>query len=152
MLRPSALILGFALLGAAPVSAPIKAGQWEITVHPNAIPIPRALAEAAEAFRTMMTHPETARVCLKKRDLTDLKPLFSVGGGQKSCTVSNLTVADGIVSANGQCVESDEPLAATIAGSYTATTFDYSVKRVTGGLDRPGTVAMTVSAKRIGSC
>ncbi len=139
MLRQSALLIGFALLAAAP--APVQPGGWEITVHPNAIPLPRALdAEAGDAFRKMMTQPEVTRVCLKKVDLAELRPLFA-GGGQKSCTPSNITLA-----------ESGRAFAAVIAGKYTATSFDYSVKRISIGLDRPGTVAMTVSAKRIGDC
>ena len=150
MLRQSALLIGFALLAAAP--EPVQPGGWEITVHPNAIPLPRALdAEAGDAFRKMMTQPEVTRVCLKKVDLAELRPLFA-GGGQKSCTPSNITLADGTVTANAQCTESGRAFAAVIAGKYTATSFDYSVKRISIGLDRPGTVAMTVSAKRIGDC
>lgn len=152
MPRPSALLIGFALLAAASAPAPIQSGRWEVTVHPNAIPLPHALdAEAGNAFRAMMTQPEVTRVCLKKIDLAELKPLFA-GGGHRSCAPSNLTLADGTVTANGQCTESGRAFAATIAGKYTATSFDYSVKRISVGLDRAGTVAMTASAKRIGDC
>lgn len=149
-MRRLCLIPFAALALAAAPAGPVQTGKWEVTVHPTAIPIPPELdKESGPALRSIMTRPETTRVGLKRADLTLLKPLFA-SGGQKRCTPDALTLADGHLTGTATCVESNQPMQATVAGSYTSGNVDITLTRTEGGLDRPGTVAMTIAAKRLG--
>ena len=58
-----------------------------------------------------------------------------------------LTLADGKLTGTATCVESNQPMTAALTGTYTAQSFDVTVTRVTGGLDRPATVAMTINGQ-----
>lgn len=139
--------LALALLAAAP--AP---GRWDLTIKPNAIPIPGSLGREAQLqLQRMMTEPATARVCLKRR-APDASALFTFKG-EKACSAATVAFgADGRVTGTAQCTESDRPMAATIAGEASARRLTYSVTRVSGGLDRAGTVAATVEGVRKGGC
>ena len=151
MIRYPIAALALAFLAAAPGSAP-RPGRWDVTVHPNAIPIPASIGgDAGQLFRKMMTQPVADKLCVKRREAGDGTP-FLTFRGDKACTASAVTMAGGKLTGSAQCTESGQTMQATLAGSYTAATISYDVTRVSGGLDKPGTVMAHVDAVRGGSC
>jgi len=143
-------------LAAAPAPGTPRPGQWEASVHPRAIPIPDSIArDTGDLFRRLMTEPYTSKLCLKRK-AADPASLFAFTGdankSQKSCTATHVDLHDGQMTGEASCTESGNPFTATLAGNYDAQSLHYDVTRVKGGLDRPGTIAARVDAKRTGSC
>lgn len=151
MIRYAIAATALALLAAAPVGPP-RPGQWTLTVHPDAIPIPAALEkESGSTLRAMMTRTYDNQFCLTPARRADPKPLATFTG-EKSCTATRLVLKDGFLTGEANCTESERPFTATVEGTYTPTSIAYSVTRVQGGLNRPGTEALTVTATRTGEC
>ncbi len=151
----AALCVALPALAAAPHT--LQPGQYLATVHPEAIPIPAALErEAGPVFRKMMTEIYDNTLCLKRQAVADPLPLFAFRGddnkSQKSCTATRIVLKGGRIEGDANCSESGQDFTASVAGSYTADSFVYSVTRLKGGLDRPGSVALRVEGKRTGSC
>ncbi len=150
MLRPLIAAAALSLLPAVGFAAGSPgAGRWDVTVHPSAIPLPPAIEhESGNAMRAIMTRPYLDQICFKN---ADPKTLFAFTG-DKSCTATSVTLQDGKMTGEAKCTESNVRLDATITGAYSTDQVDYSVIRVRGGFDRPGTVAAVISAKRSGPC
>ena len=154
--RSFAAAAALTVLAAAAAPATPTPGQWEATVHPRAIPIPESVVrDTGDLFRRLMTEPYTGKLCLKRK-AADPAPLFGFTGdadkSQKSCTAGHVVLHDGKMTGEASCTESGNPFTATLSGTYDAQSLHYDVTRVKGGLDRPGTIAAGVDAKRTGSC
>lgn len=160
MIRLPAALAALPLLAVpalAATPAALEPGAYLATVHPEPIPIPAALErEAGPVFRKMMSETYTDKLCLKRKAAVDPLPLFAFRGddnkSQKNCAATRIVLKNGRIEGDAACTESGRSFTATVTGTYTANSFVYSITRANGGLDRPGTVALRVDAKRTGPC
>lgn len=151
MIRFAIAVAALALVAGAPAGPP-RPGQWMLTVHPDAIPIPAALeSESGTTLRAIMTLTYDNQFCLTRAQAADPKPIATFTG-EKSCTPTRLGIKDGFLTGEAHCTESNRPFTAILEGTYTPTSVAYSVTRVAGGLNRPGTEALRVTGMRIASC
>lgn len=151
MIRLVVAAAPLALIAAAPAGPP-RPGRWTLTVHPDPIPIPAALErDSGTTLRAIMMRTYDNQFCLSRAQVADPRPLATFVG-QKSCTPTRLSLGHGFLTGEANCAESNRPFTAILEGSYTATSMTYTVTRVAGGLNRPGTEALSVTAARTGPC
>ena len=138
------------LLAAAPAPVPLP-GLWEHTVV-YVVDQVNGSSLVAEQAQSMLPSPPPYRACYSASELANPRD-FLLASKSVQCRFSRFAMADGKVSAAGDCTDSRYP-AVRVDGSgpYGATAFDFSFS----GQARTGEMVIDFrgrdSGRRVGSC
>ena len=138
------------LLAAAPAPIP-SPGLWEHTVV-YVVDRVNGSALVAEQAQTMLPSPAPYRACYSASDLADPKE-FLLASKSVQCRFSRFNMADGKLSAAGNCTDSRYPTVQVDgSGTYGANGYDFSFS----GQAQSGDLAVDFrgrdSGRRVGSC
>ena len=138
------------LMAAASTPVPLP-GLWEHTIVYVVDEVNGSSLIAGQA-QSMLPSPPPYRTCYSASDLAD-PPRFLLASKAVQCRFSHFAMADGKMTAAGDCTDSRYPaLDVDGSGTYGATGYDFSFS----GEARSGKVTVIFrgrdSGRRIGSC
>jgi hypothetical protein len=138
------------LLAAAPAPPPL-AGLWEHTVV-YVVDSVNGSALIADQAQALLPSPPPFRLCHSAPELADPRS-FLLASKTVQCRFSRFSMADGKVSAAGDCTDSRYPsLKVDGSGAYEATGYDFSFS----GQAQSGELTVQFrgrdSGRRVGSC
>lgn len=138
------------LLAAAPGPIP-SPGLWEHTVV-YVVDTVNGSSLVADQAQTMLPSPPPYRACYSAADLADPRA-FLLANKSAQCRLSRFTMANGSISAAGDCTDSRYPsFHVDGSGTYGANGYDFSF----AGQAQSGEVRVDFrgrdSGRRVGSC
>lgn len=128
-------------------------GRWETTVEMTKFDIGKELPpQAKDMMKAMMGKTRNLATCLTREKAEKPDPEF-FGKPGEGCTYDHFTMGDGKIDSKMVCKSSDGgSMTMTMAGHYTAESYDMKVSSTGEQGGMPVTMDLSMASKRTGAC
>jgi uncharacterized protein YceK len=137
---------------AADAGLKLNPGRWESTMKLTKIEIADMPPEAKAAMSEVLRKEQKFATCLSKEEAEKPGAKF-FGQGDAGCTFDTLTMSGGKIDAKMTCNSKAGPQTMTMAGSYTADTYQMNLAvDGKGPMGKAMSMTMEIAAKHNGEC